>query len=86
MGNRAFGMRKCDRLSDPVAYVGKYTKMAVDNIVKIAKEGMPEDAVRLKANSVLLNKIVPDQTKVEMDMGKMAPYELFMKKVGKGKE
>jgi hypothetical protein len=65
-----------------IEYLEGFQKKTIDNIQKIAEDGTEKDAVKLKANQVLLNKLLPDRTKMDLDIHNMSPYEFWKKKVG----
>jgi len=58
----------------PVEYVEMKQKALIDRIDTLGVSGKPEDAVKLKANAILLNKIMPDLTKNEVKIT-VSPYE-----------
>ena len=60
-------------------YLELKQKAIIDNIWALAQSSEPQDAVKLKANTVLLNKLVPDRTKMELDLKSQAPYEMLKK-------
>lgn len=66
-----------------VIYLEQLQKQIVDRIVRLSEEGTERDAVKLKANQVLLNKLVPDRTKLDVDIRSQAPYEKIMEQLNK---
>ena len=70
---------------DIIEYLEEMEKSVVDRIVDISMTGKESDAVRLKANTTLLNKLLPDRTKMEVDVRSAAPYDKLLEKLGQGK-
>ena len=66
-----------------IEYLEKIQKDCIDRIISLSKSGMPDDAVKLKANTTLLNKLVPDRTKMDLDIKNQAPYEFLLKNLKK---
>lgn len=69
-----------------IEYIEKIQKKTVDNIIALSESGTEKDAVKLKANQVLLNKLVPDRTKMDLDIRSQAPYEKIMEQLEKKKD
>ena len=67
-----------------IIYLEKLQKKVVDNIIRLSEEGTEKDSVKLKANQVLLNKLVPDRTKLDVDIRSQAPYDRIMEQLNKG--
>jgi hypothetical protein len=65
-------------------YLEKIQKQTVDNIIELSNTGTEKDSVRLKANQVILNKLVPDRTKMDLDIKNNAPYDVLLKSLEKG--
>jgi hypothetical protein len=68
-----------------IIYLEKLQKKVVDNIIRLSEDGTEKDAVKLKANTTLLNKLVPDRTKLDVDIRSQAPYDKIMEQIEKAK-
>ena len=62
-----------------IDYIEKFQKRTVNKILKLSESGTEKDSVKLKANLAILSKLVPDRTKMELDMRNSAPYDLLKK-------
>ena len=62
-----------------IEYLESLQKAAVDNAWQLAQTGGNEDSVKLKANQLILNKLIPDRTKMDLDIKSNAPYDLLLK-------
>ena len=65
-------------------YLEGKQKEVLEGIWSLAQIGEPSDAVKLKALTTMLNKLVPDRTKMELDVKSTAPYETLLKNLEKG--
>lgn len=72
-------MDDLDKNMCPDKYLEGRVMEYVKGIEAIAQTGSNEDSTRLKAYTTLLNKRVPDITKMDLDIKNTSPYELFMK-------
>src|SRR5574340_579249 len=61
----------------PVEYLTQKVGTIITRVEAIATSGTSDDNVKLKANLALLNKIVPDVTRNEIEV-KRSPYERFL--------
>ena len=61
----------------PVEYLTIQAGGMIQRVEAIAMSGTAQDSVRLKANLALLNKVVPDVTRNEIEV-KRSPYERFL--------
>ncbi len=68
-------------VTDPEKYMAGRVKEYIADIEYIAKHGTNDDSTKLKACTVLLNKIMPDRTKMDVDIKNQAPYEILMKQL-----
>jgi len=64
----------------PIDYLTKKQLTLIGRIERIGIEGRPEDMVRLKANQILLQKVMPDLTKSET-LVTISPYERIAKAI-----
>ena len=62
-----------------IDYLDEMEMEVFGNIMNLARKGKPSDAVRLKANMAVYNKIRPDRTKLDLDVKCTAPYEVLVK-------
>lgn len=69
-----------------IEYLEGMYKATIDRIESLARDGKPEDAVKLKANSTLLNKLLPDRTKMELDIASKSPYEMLLRNLENGED
>lgn len=60
-----------------IAYLEEQQRAIIDRIIDLSKSGENTDSVKLKANVTLLNKLVPDRTKMELDLKSVAPYDML---------
>jgi hypothetical protein len=58
-------------------YLESKQKEILDRIIDLSVNGENTDSVKLKANVTLLNKLVPDRTKMELDIKSKAPYDML---------
>lgn len=68
-----------DPNTDPEKYMAARVRQYVEGIEYIAKSGTNDDSTRLKAYSTLLNKVMPDKTKMDLDIKSQAPYDALKK-------
>jgi hypothetical protein len=61
----------------PVEYIEKKQRAIIDRVEGIACSGRLEDAVKLKANLALLNKVLPDIQKSEVTVT-ISPYQRIL--------
>lgn len=66
---------------DPQKYLQLKIMEIIGRIEKLARNGKPEETVKLKANQVLLNKIMPDMNRLDLDIKSVAPYEALKKAI-----
>ncbi|HEY6020121.1 MAG TPA: hypothetical protein VIY48_09530 [Candidatus Paceibacterota bacterium] len=78
-------MEKPDSELNGIEYLEKKQQEIITRIEVLAQTGKNDDAVKLKANSVLLNKIMPDRTKMDVDVRSNAPYDMLRKALGETK-
>ncbi len=64
---------------DALEYLEHKKKQVIEKIEALADSGTQYDAVKLKALQVLLNKVMPDRTKLDVDIKNNAPYDMLMK-------
>ncbi len=57
----------------------------IDRIDSIATSGTLNDSVKLKANHILLNKVMPDLSRNEVIMAE-SPYDRIMREISKKEE
>lgn len=69
---------------DAITYLEHKIKEVIERIEGLAVLSEPKDSVKLKANIALLNKILPDRTKMDLDIKNSAPYELLKKHLEEG--
>lgn len=69
-----------------IVYLEKFQKKTIDRVLEIAENGTEKDAVKLKANTALLNKLLPDRTKMDLDVRAQAPYDKILEQLEKKKE
>jgi hypothetical protein len=62
-------------------YLESKRQEIIERIEKLAQSGELEDAVKLKANQILLNKILPDKTRLDIGYDKKSPIELIMEQM-----
>ena len=61
---------------DAIDYLKGRIDKIIRNIDRIGETGTPQDSVRLKANQILLNKLIPERKNIDVDSGK-SPYEII---------
>ena len=64
-----------------IVYLEKFQKKVIDKIVTLSETGTEKDSVKLKANQAILNKLLPDRTKMDLDVKNNAPYEILLKQL-----
>ena len=69
-----------------IVYLEKFQKKTLDRVLEIAESGTEKDAVKLKANTALLNKLLPDRTKMDLDVKAQAPYDKILEQLNKGEK
>ena len=67
---------------DAFQYLKDRQLKILKRIEKLSESGELEDAIKLKASQILLNKVMPDITKHEIEMPK-SPYELILEQIQK---
>lgn len=67
-----------------IEYLEGKHKEIIGRIEELSKTGKNEDSVKLKANVTLLNKILPDRTKMELDLKSKAPYDMLREALKEG--
>lgn len=69
--------KKLGMEDNAIVYLEEKQKEIIDRILELSKSGKNEESVKLKANVTLLNKLVPDRTKMELDLKSQAPYDML---------
>jgi hypothetical protein len=59
-------------------YIEKKQLEIIKRIEEMAEHGSKEDLVRLKANQILLNKILPDKTRHEVGLDNTSPMTILL--------
>lgn len=75
-------LEDADKTQDAFEYLKERQLKYIRRIEKLSESGELEDAVKLKASQILLNKILPDKTRHEVEMLK-SPYELILEQIQK---
>jgi len=63
---------------DVVEYLERRKMEYIRNIEDLAESGTKEDLVKLKANHILLNKIIPDKTRHEIGLDSTSPMTILL--------
>ncbi len=56
----------------------------IKDVFQLAKSGVKGDEVKLKARLKLLDKIMPDQSSVDLNLRSQAPYEQLLNELKNG--
>jgi hypothetical protein len=82
MGTRMkIQLTKEEEAMDAFEYLEHKKMQIIKGIESIADTGTQDDSTRLKAHALLLGKIMPDQTKLSVDVRSKAPYDALLDKL-----